>query len=368
MTSQGLSARQVFWMLIGLNTSAMLLLSIRGTITIARQDSWISMLIGGVVGIGITFVAVRLSLMFPTQTFVEYSQTILGKWLGKLIVVPYFLMGAGALCVILRQLTDFVHMAWLHRTPLWVVILGMVWLIWYITYAGGITGIARCAGLIGPILLLTVAVVVMLSWGNFHFEQILPVYSDTGWKVILNGSWGCASFFGQSILMVMILSFMKRPNKAMKYSLLAMVIVSITLTLSIFFIISTFGVGLASEMLYPAYEVTRYVSVLDFLQSIDLLIVLIWILGYFIQLSLYFFFVSYSIGQWLGIQKWERITWFVAALSFVGALLPRGYNFASVVFPKEIWTDYVFPINMVALPLLLWGIAIIRKRIFGTLQ
>lgn len=356
-----ISRRQMYWIVVCLETSSMLLLAIRSTVLISKQDSWMSMLVGGVIGLGITYIAVRLGMLFPEKTIVQYSELLLGKWLGKVFVIPYFAMAAVGLCITLRQLVDFIHLAWFEQTPLWVLVLGMLWLLVYITYAGGIEGIARCAELIGPLVLITVTFAIVIGWEDFQFGQLLPVYADSGWRTILNGSLSSASFFGQTIIMITMIAFMKEKDKAMMSAVLGLGTVVITLATAIFFIIAMFGPGLASEMLYPAYETTRFLSVMEFLQSIDAVIVIVWILGYFVQLSMYYFLVSYTLGEWLGVKRWRILVFIIAPLVFVGALWPQGFNFASIIFPRDIWMKYALPINMVGLPLFLLTVGLIRK-------
>src|SRR4051794_41137845 len=79
-------------------------------ITSIVMTMWISYAISGAAAVAITFVSGKLSLLYPNQTFVEYSQTILGKWLGKLIVIPYFIQLFLAMSVILRQSSEFIRM------------------------------------------------------------------------------------------------------------------------------------------------------------------------------------------------------------------------------------------------------------------
>ena len=134
-----------------------------------------------------TFVAVRLSLLYPEQTFIQYTQSILGKWLGKIILVPYFLMWVFVTGIILREYADFVNAALFISTPLWIVILIMLGAIVYVTYSGGLRSISRCSEIIGPISVLSGIVVILLSVKDWNWLRILPVYSNSGLLPIVKG-------------------------------------------------------------------------------------------------------------------------------------------------------------------------------------
>ena len=51
----------------------------------AKQDAWISMLVAGCIAVLIAVVTTKLVLLHPEQTFIQFSQTIMGKWLGKIV-------------------------------------------------------------------------------------------------------------------------------------------------------------------------------------------------------------------------------------------------------------------------------------------
>ena len=88
--SMKISGRQIFWMMFTFEVGQSLLLVILATIRTAKQDAWISILIAGGIGVALTFLATTLGSLYPKQTLIEFSQTILGKWLGKLLLIPYF--------------------------------------------------------------------------------------------------------------------------------------------------------------------------------------------------------------------------------------------------------------------------------------
>ena len=87
-----ISGRQIFWMMFTFEVGQSLLLVIPATIRTAKQDAWISILIAGDRGCSY-FLATTLGSLYPKQTLIEFSQTILGKWLGKLLLIPYFFDG-----------------------------------------------------------------------------------------------------------------------------------------------------------------------------------------------------------------------------------------------------------------------------------
>lgn len=52
---------------------------------VGTPDVWITLVIGGLVALTAAIIMVKLNHQYPDKTFYEYSQDIIGKWIGSLI-------------------------------------------------------------------------------------------------------------------------------------------------------------------------------------------------------------------------------------------------------------------------------------------
>lgn len=357
-----ISHKQLFWIIAVLEIGMTLLLTLSPTLESAKQDAWISLAVAGMAGAGITLVAGKLSLLYPNQTFVEYCQTILGKWLGRLITIPYFIQLFSTMGIILRQSSDFIQMYLFRKTPLIVLIMLMLYLMVYITYKGGIEGIGRASEIIGPVIFIVIIITLILSYNNIAWKQILPIYDDSGWKPILMGSVAPLSFLGEANLIMTLICFVQDPKKGVSKSILAVVMVSAIIMIITMEVIMVFGAGLAGRLWYPYFEMVRYISVLEFIQNIEIIVTVVWILSVFIKLSTFMFITSQEIGRLFHLKDWRKVIWFVALVQLPLALLYRNIDISSIVFPTKFYTPFIVPINMVVIPLLLLFVGMIRKN------
>ncbi|THE09654.1 hypothetical protein E1I69_21585 [Bacillus timonensis] len=357
-----ISKYQIFWMIASLEIGMVLLLTQSPAIEVAKQDAWISFVFAGLAGIGITFAAGKLSLLYPNQTFIQYSQSILGKWLGRVIVIPYFIHWLSVIGVIFRQSSEIIQMTLFTRTPLIILIVLLLLLVIYVNCIGGIEGIGRCSEIMGPLIFLMVIITLLLNFNNIEWDKILPVYTDSGLKSILQGSLTPVSFYGESVLIMMLLSFTEEPKKGVTWAVWGVGVVAILVTISTLEILMVFGPNLSSRLWYPFFEMARYISLMQFMQNLEIIVTVIWIFSIFIKLSIYLFVSSYGIAQWLNIKDWRKVIWFVAIASIVLSLIYPNNNVASVSYLEKYWLPFVLPINMIGIPLLLWGIGVIRKN------
>ncbi|MBD2867242.1 GerAB/ArcD/ProY family transporter [Paenibacillus arenilitoris] len=355
-----ISGYQLFWLIFTMIFGMTAIFTVSPAVFLAKQDTWISIIVATLIGLFLTFVAVKLSLLYPEQTFIEYSQTILGKWLGKILLIPYFLMWISVTGIILREYADFVFISLFSSTPLWMIILIMLGAVVYVTCTGGLKSIGRCGEIIGPISAIGCLLIFIFSVKDWNWLRILPVYANTGFLPIVKGSFIPASFLAESFMVVMLIAFMSNPRRAMLSSLAGVAAASVAVLAMTVIVILVFGPNLPAKFIYPLYSVVTYISVMEFIQNVDVLAVLLWIIGIFIKLSLYFFITSYGTAQLFRIKRWKRAVWLIAPIVFVISLLPRNTN--DTMDYARFWLAAVFPVNLIGIPLLLWMIGTIRQK------
>ncbi|ULL14599.1 hypothetical protein DVH26_09135 [Paenibacillus sp. H1-7] len=355
-----ISGYQLFWLIFTMEFGMTAIFTVSPAIFLAKQDAWISIILATLICIFTTVVAVKLSLLYPEQTFIQYSQSILGKWLGTIILVPYFLMWLSVTGVILREFADFVFITLFSSTPLWIVILIMLGAVVYVTCTGGLRSISRCSEIIGPVSTAGCFFIIVFSVKDWDWLRLLPVYSNTGWLPIVKGSLAPASFLAESFMVVMLIAFMPKPERALTSTLWGIAAASVAFLAMTLIVIMVFGPNLPAKFIYPLYSVVTYISIMDFIQNVDVLVVLLWIIGIFIKLSLYFFITSYGSAQLFQIRKWKRTVWLIAPIVFVVSLLPRNTN--DTMYFAKFWSNVVFPINLIGIPLLMWMMGTIRKK------
>ncbi|NBD25498.1 GerAB/ArcD/ProY family transporter [Paenibacillus glycinis] len=355
-----LSGYQLFWLIFTMAFGMTALFTVSLPIAVAKQDAWLSTVLAALISLFTTFVAVRLSLLYPGQTFIEYSQVILGRWLGKIMLLSYLATWVSLTGIILREYADFVYLALFDSTPLWIVILVMLGASVYVTCSGGLRGIGRCGEIIGPISVVGCLLIIIFSVNDWDWLRLLPVYANTGLLPIAKGSLLPASFLGESFIVVMLIAFMPKPRRAQISALLGVAAASAAVLAMTLIVVMTFGPNIPARLIYPLYSAVTYISVMEFIQNIDVLAVLLWIVAIFIKLSLYLFVTSYGSAQFFGIKRWKNTIWFIVPMVFVISLLPRNFDIEMIY--TKFWLAVIYPISLVGIPLLLWMVGSLRKR------
>lgn len=357
-----LSGLQIFWLMFVFHAGNIVLLTIGPTIQEAKQDAWLSYIMASILGVLIVYVVTKIALRFPKQTLILFSQSTIGRLLGILIALNYLVQWYVVVGNILRQFADFTITILLPRTPSWPLFLTMLLLIVYVTYTAGIEGIGRCAEVFGPIILLSIVILAILAVRDFRLYNVLPIIYDTTPQSIWRGALIPLSFFGESVWLLMLVSFMEDTGKAMKSAVWGMVLAAITVTLTAINVLFVLGPEVAEKLRNPAFVAISYIFVMEFIQNLSIVAIIVWILSVFIKLALYFFLACYGTAQLFKLKNWKNMIWIAAIFFFALAQFYPSITY-TFGYMKTYWIYYVLPINAVGIPLMLWMIGAIRQKI-----
>ncbi|WP_028612274.1 GerAB/ArcD/ProY family transporter [Paenibacillus harenae] len=351
---------QVFWMIFIMDVGMTLIMTLTPSLQAAKQDVWISILVAGCIILFATLLVTNAALLHPDQTLIQLSQTVLGKWIGKVVVVVYLVQWYTILPIVLRQFIDVVHILILPATPKAAIMLIMLLLIGYATYSGGIVSIARCSEVLGPIIILMVILVVVASINHADLKYLLPVYADSGMMNIVKGALPPASYLGHSVEYLMLASFLYQPRKGAPYAFWGVIAATFFVLIAMLMATVSIGTNLAPKMWYPFFEMSRKISLFGFIENFDPLTIVIWVASVFIKLAIYLFITSYGTAQFLNIKNWKTLIFFIAPVVMAFAYFPQNVSEATANYLLNYWVPYALPINMIGLPLLLLIVGKIR--------
>ncbi|OCT12309.1 hypothetical protein A8709_31240 [Paenibacillus pectinilyticus] len=356
-----ISGKQLFWMISSMQVSMTMLLTIHPALLTAKQDSWLSILIATLLGMFIAFICTRLNRKYPGQTLVTFLPLLVGKWIGGFLLVLYGAFWYVVLAMVLRQYAEFILATILPHTPYVVPMLAMLLIAVYVTKSG-IESIARCSEILGPFLLIIIAATLLLSIQDVNLQEVLPFYVDTGWKVILQGALPSTTFLGDCVMLVFLLAFLANPNQGTKPAIFGVAAAGLLTCATTFVIVTLFGEQMAAGQTYPYLNLVRYLSISNFFQNLDALMIPIWIIGVFMKVSLYLFICTFGTAQVCKVNRWPRMLWLVAPIILLIAMVPRNFYDSSVFFPEKIAVPYILPIHMVGIPLLLWALIALKNK------
>lgn len=353
--------------LLVITISAKIFLSFpRNMALLGDAAGWIIVLLSGIYSLVAYFFLSTLLRNFPGKNIIRISHQIGGEFIGKLIGTAFFLLFLIITSLYLRQFAESFILAILPRTPISVLTLFFLALLIYAALLG-IETLSRVAWLLGPYLLTALVVILFFSLPQATFNFLTPVLGP-GPAPLLKFSIVNLSLFAEIILLGIIAPLVRDREKIDRIgviSLTASVIINVGVCL---LVTAVFNYAAAKKMIFPIFQLTRLIAYGEFIQRVEAVFVFLWFFWAGIHLGGLFYGTVTSFAETFRIKNYRPLTLPIGVLVFTISLIPNSMTEA-VEF-----SDYVknsSPISFYyatvafGIPLLLWLVWIIRKRLGG---
>lgn len=330
----------------------------------ANQDMWIAELLSGVYTIIICAPILYLSSKFPGMTPVEYSEKILGRFLGK-ITGMIFIAFLSFICLLdLLIMSEFLGSAVIPETPVYATMLFMLVTCAYAIYKG-VEVIGRIAEIFVPFIILTIIVFILLSVKDMDFKVFLPILADSSFLKINFAAFSTASRFYDILILCMAIPNLKNKgdqNKVFFISVIIIVLFLVAITVSVYAVL---GVKQAEYANYAFFTFTRQIDVFDFIQRIESINVVAWVIGIFIKYSIYVYFVTTGMASIFKVKSNKYFIIPVSAILFAIGLFTKMLKsvVANSIVSYKVLPNIAFVVEFV-IPLILLVIYFFRRKSF----
>lgn len=264
----------------------------------AKQDAWISPLWASLAGFIAIMIAYQLYKSFPDKTFIQYSEVVAGKFLGKIIGFIYLLFFLHFNGIVIKEYTNFVWGTFLNETPMLII---SVIIIVFSAYAvhGGLEVIARLGQMFFPFFIIPLFLFLFILLIYMNPKNILPIM-ENGMMPSIKGGVVLSSWFCELFLISFFLPHLKKDSKGLKWGIYTGI--AITITLMFVNLVVIFALGRFSYYaVTPLLTVVRYISIGEFFEHVEAGLLAIWILGTFVKITTLYYIVTKAASQWLNL-------------------------------------------------------------------
>lgn len=354
-----LSVRQA-WLLITIEVLATSILYQPGEyIKIAGKDAWLGVLAIALLAVPASILVVLPGLRFPGQNFVQYSQSILGKISGKIAALLFVLVFAILMSLILREFGDLLIIAIMPKTPLSVFVSVLLAVSAVGVYLGiGVLG--RTVEIIGPLVILFIFLVLVISMENADFSNLTPVL-EHGWKPVLLSAFIQLAFMPQVAIAALLLDKIENPRSALKATLGFAAVAGPFMIGTCIIAVAVFTEEYAATLIAPLLSLARVIEFTRFVAKIDSVIVALWILGGFIKLSVIYYLTVSTLGQVIGLRDYRSLILPTGLITGTLSIMMFANIFDLESFLLKILAIY-HPIVFMGIPALLLLVAVVRKK------
>jgi spore germination protein KB len=329
---------------------------------IAGVDAWLAYPLASLYAILVAGVVIALAKRYPLQTFTEYLPGIIGKIPGKLLATVYALVFIHLASVVLNQGTDFFHTILLPLTPNLILDLIFVLVAIYGAYLG-IECIARNNMLIYfSLYLIQIAAISCLILPDLNLNNLKPLL-ENGFMPVIKGGLLQSPLRGELFILLMLFPYLNQKHKVLKITLLYLGVAAVLSAGAKLIVLGTFGNIVTAHMSFPDYEVARYISVANFLQNIDILIIITWVPGVILKLAVLFHSAGIAAANVLGMKNYRITLVPIAITIIILSRLMYGTTFKFCGLISNPWWIIYLTVIQLAIPALVLLIDIVQKKI-----
>ncbi|TRZ36079.1 spore gernimation protein KC [Niallia circulans] len=257
----------------------------------AKEDAWIALLIAFAFGILITTFYLYLSALLPGKNLYEMFEYCFKRPIAiclSLVYSIYFLYYA---CRIIRDFGELISATVLPTTPIEFSIFTLLLVIGYVLYLG-LEVLARTSEIFTPyaIIFMVLLCVFLYSGKNLDLSNIKPVLGEGFeplWKVIF--PYELIRPYGQLLFLTFILPSVTRLDLSNKVVMVSVICSSLLLIASSLLIILSLGQNIALRSNFPLLSAARLISIGEFIQRVDAIVVFTMVLGTLVKSSIYIY-------------------------------------------------------------------------------
>jgi spore germination protein KB len=326
----------------------------------AKEDAWIVAIIGGILGLGIALLYVKLAASYQGDNLTQMYESAFGIVIGKLLTIIFCYYCLVLASLILRGIGDFMVSQIMPETPI-EVIMGMFIVFIIIAQKYGIEVFARSAEIFFPWVIFLLVLAVSIIFRDIKVSEIFPIL-DKGIKPILKGTFSYLGFpYLECVLLLMVVPYLNQFKKVKKTWLLGTFAGSIILFIAVILSITVLGPEITSRQSYVMYVLAKKIGIRDVFERMEVIFAIFWILTIFYKLLLCIFCLTRAVGSLFKLTNEDFLIFPLGVYIYCTAII-SGENVVYLNdFSSEIWPFFALQTGLI-LPLILLLIGKFHKN------
>ncbi len=329
------------------------------TASLAKQDGWISILLATLGALLIAWLAVSLGLRFPEKTLFQFPEVILGKWPGKVVAFLYIWWYIHLNVEVLRQYGSFLVAAFMPETPISVFMLLIMAIAAY-AVRNGLEVYSRVNELILPLILVSVVILNILAAPEMSMKRLLPVF-EHGAVPIIKGAVMPTAWMGEIVTMAVLIPYLNKAKEAYRIAITATLIAGFFMLITQLADVAIFG-PVTAAWLFPGLDAARVIHLANFLERLEPVVMVIWVAGVMIKISVFYWAAALGSAQWLELKDYKPLVLPVGVIIYALSIMAHDSLLDLFAFLGMFWGPYALTLFIVGMPLLLLVVAVIRGQ------
>ena len=291
----------------------------------------------GILGLIFVLILNLLFKNFPNADILDISEFVGGKFLKTIIsiifVCSFFLVSY----ITLTDFANTIKIVYFQESPLIFILLFFMAAI-LIANLVGLKSIIRTISLVIPFTIISIIITLFGVQDHFSIDKFVPIFGYNYKTTFLNGLLNIFSLYVITYY-YFIMPLLNNPTDYKKITIISYIISWIILFSTSICILTLFPITKNVEALNAIYLLARRIELGDFLQRLDALFVLLWLISILCYLSLSIFMINRIIQKNTQLQDSKMLSYSTVSILFGLCLIP--FNIATSQFIENVIYRYL---------------------------
>lgn len=330
-------------------------------VNLTGSGSIINIIYIGIIDFIFLLIILRLFKNFENSDIIDISEYLGGKPLKILITIISVLIFLLVATMTLIDFSNVLHQIYFSQFQI-IYILGFFIIGVAIANFIGLKSISRVTSLIISFAIISIIVTFIAIFKDLSISSFTPIFGENYKTTFLIG-------LSNSFAMYIIAYYyffkplLKDQKDFKQVSIISYVISLILLLLTIISMLSIFTSNSSNAPINSLFLLARQIELGTFLQRVDAIFILLWILSIFCYLSFIVFIINRIIKKVSNISNEKMLTFSTCSILFGLALIP--FNIAQLNFIENTIYRYsilIFMFGIGTCLLILSNIKLLRKK------
>jgi spore germination protein (amino acid permease) len=284
-------------------------------------SAWYTTLISCAFSLIFLYFIYLLLRRFPGKDIPQIYEAVLGKVVGKFLVLLFNIFAIYYSGSILREFVEMIKVYSLPYTPTSFIMISFLLVGVIISYFG-FECIARICAICFIPVVAGLFLILLLSSPSYNFNQLKP-FGGYGVDVTLLNSFLRSSAYAEFTILTIVTGAIGGHEKFKKISVISILLTGFIFTISIFCYLLSFGYSSGSENISGIFELSRSIYFNRFFQRVESIFLFIWVISSVIATTATFYTAVLIYSKVFTIKNHRPLLLPFAILIFIVAILPR---------------------------------------------
>lgn len=289
-------------------------------IDLVGTGALVNLIYVGIIGLIFVLILNYLFQKFPNSDIIDISEFLGGKILKVIMGIIFIIFFFFVSYITLSDFANMVKTIYFSHSPLIFVLLFFIIGIVVANFFG-FKAIVRTICLVVPFTLGSILLSLFGVYDEFLFDKFVPIFGYNFRATFLNGLLNIFSLYIITYY-YFLMPLLKDSSNFKKVTIISYIISWSLLFCTIISILTIFPISNHTEPLNSLYLLSRKIQLGNFLQRLDALFILLWLISIFCYLSVIIFMINRIIQKLTNISNTQMLTLSTSSILFGFCLIP----------------------------------------------